>query len=413
LISLRVIFNEIVAQKIRLILAIFSVAWGTASIAFMLSVGEGLRVSFMSQASAGGKITLSAQPGYTTKNYQGTPKNSQVFFTQENKKNFLKIAGVKDISSVNSFSATARNGRLVSYASPMATTPNYQQISSIEVASGGRFINYLDMREAKKVAFIGDQVSSTLFPGIENPVGLSFHLGSQVFQVIGISKTSLGFSSYGSSLSNQIIIPETTYMALSNNTVVSEYLFLLSKDADIDAIKNSVLRIIAKQQAFSIQDKDAIYFSDSQSSAKVLNTFLTGFQIFLGIVGGMTLLVSGVGIANIMYMSIKRATRIIGTQIAIGATYAMILSHYFLEALLITFTGGLIGVLATLSLVELLDVIPIQNQTYLELGSPKPLLSWSVLIVVIAVLGVTGFFAAFFPARNAARINPADALREE
>ncbi len=402
-----------IAQKIRLILAIFSVAWGTASIAFMLSIGEGLRVSFMDQASAGNKVTLAVQPSYTTKNYHGIREGSEVHLTEGTIKNFLTIKGVNDIAPVKQFNAVARRGKLIAYASPIATTPNYQQISSIDVAAGGRFINYLDIQESKKVAFIGSQVANTLFPKIDNPVGLFFYLGGQLFDVIGVSKTSMGFSSYGSPISNQIIIPETTYVVLSNDSSVSQYLFLLDNNAYLDSIKNSVRNIVAKQQGFSPEDSEAMSFSDSAASAKTLNTFLMGFQLFLGIIGGMTLFVSGVGIANIMYMSIKRATRIIGTQIAIGATYTIILTHYFIEALLITFSGGLVGILTTLTFIELLDLIPIQNQAYIQLGSPKPILSWSVLITVIGVLGLIGFFAAFFPARKAARINPAAALREE
>jgi putative ABC transport system permease protein len=413
LISAKVIFKEILSQKLRLFLAILSIAWGTASIACLLSIGEGLRVSFMKKSSSGGNLTLAVQPFYTTKNFQGLPKGTKVRFTGDNAKSFLQLSGVKDIAMEKSFSALARNGKNIAYSSSAAVTPNYQLISSIQVQPGGRFINGLDMRESEKVAFIGEKVASSLFPKRENPVNMIFSLGNTQFKVIGVSKPAMGFGSYGSSVSNRIVIPRATYQVLTGDNDITQIVLLLEKGTDLESIKTQIINIVAKDQGFSSKDKGAISFSDSGGSAKKLDTFLMGFQLFLGIIGGATLLVSGVGIANIMYMSITRATRTIGTQMAIGATYANILMHYFIESMLITLTGGIIGILATVGLVELTDKIPIHNQTFVQLGSPRPMLSWGVLLVVVGALGLIGFFAAYFPARNAALISPAAALREE
>ena len=413
MISLRVIFKEIGSQKLRLILAIFSVAWGTASISFMLSIGQGLRESFVKKASGGGDVTLAIQPFYTTKSYHGVPKNSKVRFTEKSLMMFASIPGVKEITNTKTFVAKTRRGKRTSYASPVAVTPNYASIESIDAAKGGRFINYLDIKKGKKVAFIGDQVAKWLFPKIEDPVGATINVGGELFEVVGISSSSMGFSNYGSSVSNQVLIPLSTYRQLSGDFDVTQSIFLLDKNANIEKIKENVLDIVASEEGFSPKDKGAINFSDSASTAKVMNTFLFGFEVFLGIIGGMTLLVSGVGIANIMYMSIKRATRIIGTQMAIGATYGSILIHYFIEAIIITLFGGIVGLLSTWGVVELIDIIPIQSKVYAQLGSPRPILSWGVLVTVIVVLGLIGFLAAFFPAKNAALTEPALALREE
>lgn len=413
MISLKVILKEIAAQKVRLFLAIFSVAFGTASIAFMLSIGEGLRLSFMKMVSGGNQLTLAMQPGYTTKNYKGMPEQIQVRFNVKDTKELVKIPHVQQVIPIVSFAAATRAGKRIAYSSPLATTPSYEKILLIKTKPGGRFINYLDMKQTKKVAFIGDQVAKWLFPSLENPVGMTFNLGGQVFHVTGVAEPSMGFGSYNGSVSNQVIIPLSTYSLLTDNYQATQFILLLDPGTELKKTEEAILGLYAKWQGFSPKDNEAIFFSDSASGAKTLNTFLTGFQIFLGIIGGMTLFVSGVGIANIMFISIKRASRIIGTQMAIGATYATILFHYFFESMLITFSGGLLGILATLSLVELLDMIPIRNKQYIELGSPRPILSWGVLIAVIAVLGVIGFFSAFFPARKAARIQPAAALREE
>jgi putative ABC transport system permease protein len=125
------------------------------------------------------------------------------------------------------------------------------------------------------------------------------------------------------------------------------------------------------------------------------------------------LTVSGIGIANVMLASISHATRDIGVRMAIGAKSYHIILHYLIEAMIVTFAGGIIGIILSWVIVTILKNIPIHSQFFTSLGSPQPILSWSVILTSILVLGLIGFLAGFFPANKAAKIDPLEALRHE
>ena len=136
-------------------------------------------------------------------------------------------------------------------------------------------------------------------------------------------------------------------------------------------------------------------------------------ELFLGIVGGLTLIIAGIGIANVMFASVKKATRDIGIRMAVGARTDQILIHYIFEALFATLIGGTLGFVIAWSVVKGIGLIPISSDILIQMGKPKPVLSLTVIIVVMITLGLVGFLAGFFPARKASLINPAEALRHD
>jgi len=133
-------------------------------------------------------------------------------------------------------------------------------------------------------------------------------------------------------------------------------------------------------------------------------------QIFLGIVGGLTLLIAGIGIANVMYATVTRATRQIGLKMALGATKKHILIQYITEALMVTVIGGMLGIIFTMLVVYLIRLIPMEGELIEWLGKPEPVLSVLVLAIVIILLGIIGLVAGLFPALKAMRVDPAEAL---
>lgn len=138
-----------------------------------------------------------------------------------------------------------------------------------------------------------------------------------------------------------------------------------------------------------------------------------GMEIFLGILGSLTLATAGIGIANVMFISVRRATREIGIRMAVGAKNYQILIHYIIESFITTLIGGVIGLFVANAIIAIIRQIPIKHKFLEFIGTAKPVLSPSVIIIVIIVLGITGFLAGFFPAKKAANIHPAEALRHE
>ncbi|OQX82600.1 hypothetical protein B6D60_11925, partial [candidate division KSB1 bacterium 4484_87] len=137
----------------------------------------------------------------------------------------------------------------------------------------------------------------------------------------------------------------------------------------------------------------------------------TGIEIFLGVVGALTLLVAGVGVANIMYVVVKERTREIGIKLAIGAKNRHIVSQFVFEALLIAIIGGSVGILISTGIVKLMQMIPVQNQGLAYLGKPE--ISYTVIFITTSILGSIGIIAGVFPARKAAKMNPVESLRYE
>jgi putative ABC transport system permease protein len=180
---------------------------------------------------------------------------------------------------------------------------------------------------------------------------------------------------------------------------------------DTQRIRNEIYRVLGRKYRFDPSDKNALSMWDFVSNVKEMEKIFTGIQIFLGVIGGLTLLVAGVGVANIMYVVVKERTREIGIKKAVGARSIHIISQFVFEALLIAAIGGLLGMFFSWAIIRIFSLIPVNNQGLAYLG--KPQLSQTVLFITIFILGAIGLVAGVFPARRAAKLDPVNSLRYE
>lgn len=415
MIPFKQIITDMTISKWRLALTVFSIAWGTVSIAFMLSLGEGIKVGFKRSVSSGEQPTLIFRTNETTQNYKGYPSSRQITFQKELKPDLLALPGVNRVSFLRSFIAKIRNGSHQSYADMKAITEEYPLIKSIQFTRGSRSFTRYDVVSKSRVILLGKSVAESLFKNKKNPLGKKVYLDNQPFQVIGIMKTGMGFNRFSSSLGSSIFIPLSTYQELTGDQLLTTALLELSSTSNVEQVQQSIRRTLARRYLFSDNDVGAVNFQSTQRSSQTISNFLLGFQFFLGFIGFLTLLVAAVGISNVMLMRIKRSKKTIGMRLAVGATPMNICLHYLIESLLITLTGGILGLAAS----YLLDYAVVQatesitERWYNLLGRPQPILSSQVLIGVVVVLCVSGFLAAFFPAIKASRVDPAVALRDE
>lgn len=415
MISFNHIIKEMLSEKVRLLLTILAIAWGTTSVSTMLAIGEGLRMTFSHAMNSVGKGLLIIYPGTSSVNYQGSGKGRVVYLTSQDLHDMeSNIQDAKVVSAEYSFSAPLIKNKKTVYASPTAVFPIYGDIRSI-TPEKGRFINPIDIEHNARVIFLGTTIATQLFKPNENPIGKTVLLGKWPFTIIGIMKPKLQFVSYGNSFDeNRVWIPATTFASLaSDHYSFSDIVVLPQSSHAIKNIKHKIRHIVAQNQHLDPNDPNILDIQDLSDTQTTTNTIFLGIQIFLGIIGTITLMIASIGIANIMYISVNRATREIGTQMALGARSYHILSHYVIEGLIATMVGGLIGLLITEGLISVLSHIPIKAELYTLLGSPKPILSFNVVMTVIAVLGCVGLVSAILPAQKAARINPAEALRHE
>lgn len=185
-------------------------------------------------------------------------------------------------------------------------------------------------------------------------------------------------------------------------------------DVDREALAKTIRQVIARKYGASVSDEQVVQVDDMFLKQKSMQQFLIGLQSFLGIIGFVTLAVAGVGIANVMYATVKRSTRDIGVRMAVGATPTAIRMHYLVQSLLTMMMGGALGLAVTYALVSAISSIPLEgNAFYEQLGKPVPELSWVVVAIVILTLVIIGVASAWLPANRAAKVSPLEALQSE
>jgi len=409
------ILKEIFSQKIRALLTIFAIAWGVAAITSMLAVGEGLRLMFNHAMNSAGKSILYVAGGQTSLPYKGQAINQRILLTLQDLQT-IKNA-IPHIQITPEYSATATlsykghdNSLLIS-----AVEPIYGKLRNINVAAGGRFIQPQDNYSHAQVIVLGSERAKLLFRGVNkiSPVGLWITVNNKSFQVIGVMEKKLQFWGYTMPDGFLAWIPANTYVGLARPQNISNFIVVPDDPGQLNIIKQQIIKIIALNHHVNPNDKNMLEFRDSHESQKKTAQFFGGMEIFLGVVGALTLVVAGVGVANVMFVSVRRNTREIGIRMAVGARSYQILNHYIIEALITTALGGLIGLLAAKAIVYAITLIPIKQQHLVFVGAMQPQLSLLVIIVALVTLGITGLLAGLFPALHAANINPAEALRHE
>lgn len=414
-ISIKDILKELLAERTRLLLTILAVAWGTIAIAGMLAVGEGLRVAFHQAMSGVGKGLLFVQPGQTKEPVKGIGSHLDIRFNGYDYQSIKGLPIVQAIYPEFSIQKTLRRQDKTCNTSLVGVSPEYGRIRHILPQSGGRFIDDLDIKAFNRVIVLGSEAAHTLFDTTENPIGQSIWVDNIPFTIVGIMQDKLQLFSLGMPDKYLAWIPESTFTQIASTTTIPTLLIVPRNQHSMEALKQQILTLIALNHQVNPTDIEIVNFTDSAEIQSKTDTIFLGMQIFLGLIGILTLIVAGAGIANVMYASVSRSTRDIGIRMALGARSKQILAHYITESLFATAMGGLIGLLGTVVLIQgVSQLILLQNAfIFRELGYPQPILSLKVIIIVILTLGAIGLLAGFFPARKAALINPVEALRHE
>lgn len=405
----KIAIRAIAANKMRSFLTALGIIIGIAAVITMLAIGQGSKASIKANIAEMGSNMIMIHPGADMRGGVRQDASSMETLKQTD------YEAIKDecnyISAISpSVSSNGQwiNGNNNTQSSIYGVNQDYLTIRQLKIADGEMFTDS-DIKTAAKVCVLGQTVVDYLFPDGSDPVGRVVRFNSIPFRVIGVLKKK-GYNSMGMDQDDLVLAPYTTVMKrILAQTYLSEIVCSAITEEASEPAQDQITQILRRTHKLKDAtdttegDDDDFNIRSQEEISSMMNSTMSTITILLGSVAGISLIVGGIGIMNIMYVSVTERTREIGLRMSVGARGIDILNQFLIEAILLSVTGGIIGVILGVS-------ISVSLQQFAHVATQiEP---WSI-IMSFAVCTFTGVFFGWYPAKKAARLDPIEAIRYE
>ena len=406
---LKIALRAIAANKMRSFLTALGIIIGIAAVITMLAIGQGSKASIKANIAEMGSNMIMIQPGADMRGGVRQDASSMETLKQADYQSIKE-----DCNYISAISPTVNSsgqwiyGNNNTQSSIYGVNQDYLSIRQLKVADGEMFTD-TDIKAAAKVCILGQTVVDYLFPDGSDPIGKVVRFNSIPFRVVGVLQKK-GYNSMGMDQDDLVLAPYTTVMKriLAQTYLGGIVCSAITEEASQPA-QDQISEILRRNHKLkdatetTEADEDDFNIRSQEEISSMMNSTMSTITILLGSVAGISLLVGGIGIMNIMYVSVTERTREIGLRMSVGARGIDILNQFLIEAILLSVTGGIIGVILGVSLSLSLNAF-LHIATQIE--------PWSI-IMSFAVCTFTGVFFGWYPAKKAARLDPIEAIRYE
>lgn len=400
----KIAMRAIAANKLRSFLTMLGIIIGVASVIAMMAIGQGSKKSIQANIAEMGSNMIMIRPGQDKGpgGAQQEASDMQILKLKDYEALKEQAKYLSAISpSVNS-SGQFINGNNNTPSTIYGISPDYMQIRQQKVKDGEMFTDE-EVRSSAKVCVIGKTVADNLFTNGEDPVGKVIRFNKIPFRVVGVLE-SKGYNSFGMDQDDVVLAPYTTVMKRILSVTYLQGINASAVTEDMtDLAIEDITSILRENHKLKASDEDNFTIRSQQEMAEMMNSTSDTMTVLLLVVACISLVVGGIGIMNIMYVSVTERTKEIGLRMSVGARGIDILNQFLIESVLLSVTGGLIGVIVGIGAAVGINVFahwPIQIQP------------WSVLLS-FAVCSATGIFFGWYPAKKAASLDPIEAIRYE
>jgi len=410
--SISHVIRQLKDDRTRITLTLLGIVWGTVSVTVLTALGESVHRALLKGEKGLGDGLVRIAGGVTSRSHAGFPKGRWIGFLPQdgqliqNKVPEVALACTEfgDPVIEITWGKHTMNGQIV------GVEPPFRDLRSCFPQDGGRFINDLDIREHRRVAFLGNDIKDKLL-GKTPAVGQTIRIMDVPFTVIGVLRPKLQLSAYYGVDKSIVFIPASTFQNLFGWRYVSGILYRPGTPAAAQRTRATIKTFLAARHGYDPNDSRVWNIYDSAESIKIINDAGIGVRVFMFLIGALTLIVAGMGVANIMFVLVQDSTRQIGIKMAVGAKPVHILKQYLLEGLALVLVGGVLGLAFSWIVLFLIRQIPTDQEGLAYLG--RPVLSIATALMTSSILTLIALAAGFFPARRAASVDPVEALRYE